>query len=243
MPDLKKTHRLVKTPQISARYLADYMAASEIGKRNILTASKYQAIARVVQHDEAKQTISKFFRSENPAIDHLTVAAKKLRDRMADSDFDRDVFDHNADYLDRFAKVVHVVEMPDKAEILAPGQSQKIEIGGVKIGADLQFRLRRVTKTNKIKIGAGVFRYSKGKALKPEVGAWQSAFLLGYLGETAVEAGAEPEGKLCVTLDMYTGQTYPAPTDSVSRYKNMQAACVAISERWDNIKPPANAVF
>ncbi|WP_120014066.1 hypothetical protein [Mesorhizobium waimense] len=243
MPDLKKTHRLIKTPQFSSRYLADYMAATEFGKRNILTASKYQAIARVVQHDEATQTISKFFRSENPTIEHLTVAAKKLRDRMADLDFDRDLFDHNADYLDRFAKVVHLVELPTDADILAPGQSPKIEIGGVKVGTDLQFRLRRITKTNKIKIGAAVFRYSKGKALKPEIGAWQSAFLLAYLRETALEVGAEPEAKLCLTLDMYSGQAYPAPTGSVSRYKNMQAACVAISERWDNIKPPANAIL
>ncbi|MBY5771448.1 hypothetical protein HFN63_15190 [Rhizobium leguminosarum] len=243
MTEDKKTHRLVNKPQISSRSLADYMAASEIGKRNILTACKYQAIARIVQHDEAKQTISKFFRSENPLITDLDDAAKQLRARMADSDFDRDVYDHNADYIDRFSKVVHIVELPSDADILAPGQSPKIEIGGVKVGADIQFRLRRVTKTNKVKIGAAVFRYAKGKPLKPEIASWQSAFLLAYLADTALEVGAEPEAKLCVTLDMYSGKTCPAPTDSVSRFKNMQAACVAIAERWDNIKPPPNAAL
>jgi len=243
MADDKKTHRLVKTPQISSRYLADYMAATEIGRRNILSACKFQAIARIVQHDEAKQTISKFFRSENPSIADLNAAAQKLRSRMADSDFDRDVFDHNADYLDRFAKVVHLVELMPDAEILAPGQSPKIEIGGVKVSADIQFRLRRVTRTNKVKLGAAVFRYAKGKPLKPDIANWQSAFLLAYLAETALEVDAEPEAKLCVTIDMYSGETCPAPTDSVTRFKNMQAACTAIAERWDNIKPPAKAVL
>ena len=66
---------------------------------------------------------------------------------------------------------------------------------------------------------------------------------LGFLGQTAVEVDAEPEGKLCLTLDMFSGKAYPAPTDSVSRFKNMQAACVVIAERWENIKPPANAVL
>lgn len=242
MPDVKKTHRLVKAPQISSRYLADYMASSEMGKRNILTACKYQAIARVVQHDEAKRTISKFFRSENPAIADLTEAAKSLRAKLADSEFDRDVFDHNADYLDRFAKVVPLVELPDH-EILAPGQTPKIEIGGVNVSTELLFRFRRVTKTNKVKTGAACIRYAKGKALKPEIGSWQSAFLLAYLAQTNVEAGAEPEGKLCVTIDAYSGATFYAPGDSVMRFKNMQAACVAIAERWDNIKPPPNAVL
>jgi hypothetical protein len=211
MSEENKTHRLVKNAQISSRYLSDYMAASDIGRRNILTASKYQPIARVVQHDEAKQTISKFFRHENPEIEQLVGTAKMLRERMADSEFDRDLFDHNADYIDRFAKVVHLVEMPE-AEILAPGQAAKIEIGGVKVGVEIQFRLRRITRTNKVKVGAATFRYSKGKALKPEIGNWQSAFLLAYLGQTAAEAGAEPEGKLCITIDMQTGKTYPAPT-------------------------------
>lgn len=242
MADDKKTHRLVKNPQISSRYLADYMAATEIGRRNILTACKYQAIARVVQHDEAKQTISKFFRAENPSIDDLTVAAQELRLRMADSEFDRDVFDHNADYLDRFAESVPLVELPD-AEILAPGQTPKIEIGGVNVSTEILFRLRRVTKTNKVKVGAASFRYAKGKVLKPEIAAWQSALLLNYLAITNTEEGDEPEAKLCVTIDAYSGKTCQAPTDSVSRFKNMQAACVAISERWENIKPPANAVF
>src|SRR5690606_15791191 len=117
--------------------------------------------------------------------------------------------------------VVHAVELP-AAEILAPGKTQKIEIEGVNVSADIQFRLRRLTKNNKVKIGAAMFRYAKGKALKPEIAGWQSALLLAYLAETALEDDAAPEAKLCVTIDMYSGVTCPAPGDSVTRYKNMR---------------------
>jgi hypothetical protein len=94
MSDLKKTHRLVKVPSISSRYLADYMSASEMGRRNILTGCKYQSIARIVQHDAAKMAISRFFQSENPLVADLKSEAFRLRNQMADSDFDRDVADH-----------------------------------------------------------------------------------------------------------------------------------------------------
>ena len=243
MSDDKKTHRLVKLPQISSRYLADYMAATEVGKRNILTTCKYQAIARIVQHDEAKQAITKFFRSKNGAISDLNVAAKNLRDRMADTDFDRDLFDHNADYIDCFSKVQHLVEIPVGTEILAPGQLPRIDINGVKVSTDIQLRFRRITKTNKVKIGAAVFRYAKGKALKPEIANWQSAFVLAYVKSVGVDNGVEPDAKLCITIDMFSGKAYPAPTDNISRFKNMQAACSGISERWENIKPPTNSVI
>jgi hypothetical protein len=36
---------------------------------------------------------------------------------------------------------------------------------------------------------------------------------------------------------------HEAPTDSVSRFKNMEAACASIAERWPNVAPPPNAVL
>jgi hypothetical protein len=119
----QKTHREVKQPQISVRHLADYMAASEQARRTIVRASKYQPIVRLVQHDEAKQAVGKFIRSGTSDVAALKAAAQRLRDRMADSDFDRDVLDHNADYIDRFAGVASKLELP-KAEILAAGPKQ-----------------------------------------------------------------------------------------------------------------------
>ena len=57
------------------------------------------------------------------------------------------------------------------------------------------------------------------------------------------ELGEVPEKKLCVTVDAFAGKSYPAPGDAASRFKNMQAACESIAERWDNVKPPEGAIF
>src|ERR1019366_6730326 len=35
----------------------------------------------------------------------------------------------------------------------------------------------------------------------------------------------------------------PAPSDSVSRFREMEAACATIAERWQNIEPPAGAIL
>ncbi|MDX8534778.1 hypothetical protein RFM41_26560 [Mesorhizobium sp. VK25A] len=239
----QKTHRLVERPQISARFLADYMSSSPIKRRSIITGCKYQSLARVVQHDEAKQSISKFLRTENPQISDLKNTANKLRSRLADDDFERDLYDHNADYIDQFVKKVDEIELPLDVERLVPGKSPSITLGNVKVTADIQMRLRRLTKTNKVKIGALMLRYSKGKALKPETGVWQSAFLMGYLGLTSTEEGAEPEHKLCITVDIYGGVSYCAPTDSLTKFKHLEAECLGIAERWDKIPPPPKAIF
>jgi hypothetical protein len=244
MVEPKKTHREAKSPQINARYLADYMAGSERARRTIVRSCKYQPIARVIQHDEAKLAVSKYIRGAITDLADLTAAAADLRGRMADTDFDRDLLDHNADYIDRFVAMVGNLSIPD-ADTLPAGKSHPLELHKVKVTPDIQFRLRRLTKTNKIRLGAGMLRYAKGKPLSPEVAKWQSAFLFGYLQATnsEISAGADIEGKLCLTIDAWTGQAYGAPTDAASRFKNMEAACATIAERWANIEPPAGAIL
>lgn len=242
MSDQKKTHREVKKPQISARFLADYMAASETAKRTIVRNCKYQAIARVIQHDEAKAIISNFIWQEERRPASLLEKAKTIKDRMADTLFDRDLFDHNADYVARFAHIWNQVDLP-KAQYLFSGKGQTLSLNGVKVTTEIHFRLRRITKTNKVKVGVGALRYQKGKALSQDIAEWQSAYLLGYLNRIGVEEGAVPEHKLCVTLDAYSGAATSAPSDAVRRFQHMEAACASIAERWPAIKPPPNAIL
>lgn len=240
----KKTHREVKKPQMSVRYLADYMAASETAKRTIVQKCKYQSTARVIQHDEAKLIVSKYIYTggaEGTAA--LRNAASALRDRLASDEFERDLFDSNADYIDRFAGVCEGLVLPN-AERQSPGRPIVLDLHGVSIKPQLQFRLRRLARGNKLRTGGGMLRYAKGKALSPETANWQSAFLLGCLQAVdSKEDGAEPEHGLCLTIDAHSGIAYPAPTDAIRRFQNMKAACASIAERWPNIKPPLNAVL
>ena len=238
----QKTHREVKQPQISVRYLADYMASSEQVRRTIVRGCKYQPIARLVQHDEAKQAVAKFIRSNMSDVVSLQAGAQRLRGRMANSDFDRDVLDHNADYIDRSAIVGPKLELP-KAEILPAGRNVPVVLQGTKVTPEIQFRLRRVTRTNKVRVGVPALRYAKGKGLSPAVGEWQSALLFGLLSLPGMADGDEPELKLCLTVDAYEGVCYPAPTNAISCFNNAEAACATIAERWPNVSPPPGAII
>jgi len=60
---------------------------------------------------------------------------------------------------------------------------------------------------------------------------------------TNTEEAAEPEHKLCVTIDAYTGVAHAAPTDAVRRFQNMRAACETIAEWWPRVAPPTGAVL
>ena len=90
----------------------------------------------------------------------------------------------------------------------------------------MQFRLRRLTRTNKVRWGGGMLRYAKGKPLPTAVAEWQSAFLFGYIGMATDDTdGSLAEHALGLTVDVHSGVAHPAPTDAVRRFQNMKAAC------------------
>jgi hypothetical protein len=66
---------------------------------------------------------------------------------------------------------------------------------------------------------------------------------LGGVAYRDMAAGAEPELKLCVTVDAYAGAYHAAPTTAVSRFNNAEAACATIAERWANVTPPPGAII
>lgn len=237
----QKTHRVVVDPRMAVRYLADYMAAGGQKRRTILRDCKYPRIARVVQHDEAKETIGEFIRGgcSDPLL--LLQKAEALKNAPAADDFERQVLDINADYMLRFFQVYQLVALPT-AEVLPPKQYAPMVIHGVKVPFSPAVVFRRLTSTNKVKMGALMLRYAKGRSLKPEVASFQSAIIFGYVKEHLAKDGADADLSLCITVDCHSGSAYPAPGNSITRFKNTKAECATIGEAWPAISPPPGAV-
>lgn len=143
----KKTHRLIEKPTMSVRFLADYMAASDQARRTILRGCKFRTIARLVQHDDAKLAVAKFMLGGTNDPEVLVAEADYIRNKLADSDFDRDCNDINADYVAQFAKVVADIEpLPAGAEwrpVKPPFASQSVNGVRVTFGPALLTRRLR----------------------------------------------------------------------------------------------------
>jgi len=205
-----KTHVEVAEPEISVRYLADFMAASERRRRSIVEGCKYRPIARLVQHKEATITISGAIQKGPLDAQALKEKAKFIRNKLADDDFEALTNEVNADYVEKFSEVVATIKLPD-ADVLPGKTFAPFKINGVKVRFSPNLLLRRIDKTNKQRRGAFMLRYAKGKALAPAVGGFQSAAAFGLLRDYDPEEGADPDKSICVTLDAFTGELYPAP--------------------------------
>jgi hypothetical protein len=238
----QKTHYAITEPEISVRYLADFMAASERRRRSIVEGCKYRPIARLVQHKEAMVTIAGAIQKGPLNPQALKEKADFIRNKLASDDFEALTNEVNADYVEKFSEVVASIKLPD-AEVMPGKVFPPFKINGVKVRFSPHLLLRRIDKSNKQRRGAFMLRYAKGKPLPPTVGGFQSAAAFGLFKNYLAEEGSEPDKSICVTLDAFTGELYPAPGASASMFANMKAACLTIAERWPNIKPPKDAKF
>jgi hypothetical protein len=241
--DTKKTHTEVKQPQISIPRLADYMAASEQGQRTIAQSCKCRSTVRVTQHNEAKAVVSNHIVSGAAGTGGLKERAEQIRNKIADGDYEEDLNEHNADYIDQFAEVAENVDILAGAERLSPPKFLPLMLGGMKVSFVPQLILRRLTKTNKIRSGALMLRYAKNKTLPADVAEIQSAAIYGYWRTLDVAKNGEAERALCITLDAFTGKCHVAPTNAIYLFNEMKAACATLAERWSAIKPPKNAIL
>lgn len=242
MNKIEKTHVAVPNAEISVRYLADYMAASERRRRSIIEGCKYRPLVRLLQHKVATVTISNSLQSGPPDPKALKEKANFIRNKMAADDFEALTNEANADYIQKFAEVSASLKLPS-AEILPGNSFPPIKVNGVKVKFSPQLLLQRIDKTNKPRRGAFMLRYAKGQPLNPDVGGYQSAAAFGLLKEYLAEEGTEPDKGICVTLDAFAGLLYPAPGKSISMFADMKAACATIAERWPNIPPPKGAII
>lgn len=238
----QKTHREVPKPEISVRHLADFMAASERSRRTIVEGCKYRPIARLVQHREATVAISGAIQKGSLTSQDLKAKADFIRSKLASDDFEALTNEVNADYVETFSEVVASIKLPN-AEVLPGKVYPPFKISGVKVRFSPNLLLRRIDRSNKQRRGAFMLRYAKGKALASVVGGYQSAAAFGLLKDYDSEEGADVDKSICVTLDAFTGQLYPAPGSALTMFANMKAACQTIAERWPNIKPPNGAVI
>ena len=195
-----------------------------------------------MQHKEATIAISGAIQKGELDKQALKNKADFIRNKLADDELEALTNEVNADYVEKFSEVVASIKLPD-AEVLPGKVFPSFKINSVKVRFSPHLLLRRLDRTNRQRQGAFMLRYAKGKALSPTVGGYQSAAAFELSREYAPEEGSEIDKTICVTLDAFTGELYPAPGSSLSMFANMKAACMTIAERWPNIRPPKGAVI
>ncbi|MGU3421800.1 hypothetical protein [Methylobacterium sp. D54C] len=216
------------------------MAASDVAKRSVIQKCKFRPLARLVQHKEARASIARWLRDGSGDRRALTAEASRIRRKIADSDFDADVNEHNAGYVEAFQEVCDALDMP-ACEMDTLSGKVTINMNGLSVRYAPDLILRRIARNNVAKIGAMFLIYSKGKSASVEEALHLSALSFGYLEDAPIAQDCEADKAICLSVCAYSGNVYAAPGNSKRRFNNMMAAGATIADLWPAIPAPRNA--
>jgi hypothetical protein len=239
---VKKTHRVVRSPQIPVQYLADYMAASNQVRRSIVQKAKYKSLARVFQHQMARRTISDHIIDGNPIPGDLKEKSDGIRNLLADTDFDTQLNGYNADFVSAFAAVAAKFDFSG-FQLIAPRKITHPIFNGTQVQFSPNLFTYRATRANTHKIGGIMFRYARGEPVPKDAAEFQTAFIYGFFSISPFMEDAKPEDKLCLVLDAVSGETFIAPDKPIYKFNEMKAVCGDIAEKWENVAPPPGAII
>lgn len=223
-----------------AQDLAEYMAASDVAKRTVIQKCKFRPLARLVQHKEARASIGHWMRQGAGDSDALTAEAARIRRKIADTDFEAEVNEHNAGYVEAFRDICDQLAIP-ACDMEALAGKVSINMNGLDVRYAPDLILKNTNRNNVAKIGAMFLLYSKGKSASTEEALYLSALSYGYLEDAPINNGCESDKALCISVCAYSGTVHPAPGNSKRRFSNMMAAGATISDLWPAIPAPKNA--
>ncbi|MEZ5812268.1 MAG: hypothetical protein R3D45_12720 [Rhizobiaceae bacterium] len=232
-------HWTVRQPTISAFDLAEYMVAPEGQREAIVRRSRFPAAMRAPSPAEARFEICRHLTGELSA-EHLARKAAAMRTRLVarETDYVRNRL--NADGIDGFQSRIGDGALPACRRQMQI-ETHPVYLEGVKVTADIPLRLDKTTAAGRMRLGGLVLRFGRGIMAGPETAQWLSSFVHGYLRQTSTAGNADIGHNLCLVADIGAARLFKAPTDAISRYKAMQAACADIAGQWRMLAPPRPA--
>lgn len=235
---MARSSRTVQSPRISANELARYMVSTDPVRLTILTRSKFPRDYITTRYNDVRRPLVQFLTDAARDPAPLAVAKAKMARRAASS---ADRPNRRNDAL----KSIEVLEAATRmADALAPYTFQpapvrqaKLSLSGVAISvrADLLvFDKRRSAD----RVGAAILRMSMAERSEPQVMGEYVATLLRMHVEANLQLNRIPTPRLCMSIDVRTGDVIAAPRSDRTRIRRMESACAFISSIWPSLDSP-----
>jgi hypothetical protein len=128
----------------------------------------------------------------NPLSGDLVEKAQTLRDRLAGSEFDASLTQHNGNFVASFAMCCGGFNTSG-FDLVAASNLEAPAFNGINVPFTPTLLAYRKTQANTHKIGALMYCYAKGKPASRDAAEWQTAFMYGLFSDNPSIEEAMPK--------------------------------------------------
>jgi hypothetical protein len=221
----------LKKPRISVNKLAEYVEASVARRKTIVQSAKYPPKVNTTRYSVAREIIIKYLSSRNEQV--LTDGITLLNNADVSTDFKKNDVANSISVLE----LVQLMELPELEDIQAEPWEEGnplIEISGVDVSVNPDLFLSGTIRGRK---QIGVLKLSIVKTNPLSVYGQGIVALLSknFINMVMPEQADLVNRKLCLSFDTFQQRTIACPDAEVARRREVEAACMEISNWWGSL--------
>jgi len=223
--------KLRMSPRFSLNKIAEYMTATPRRRRSLIIDQIRPPIAKVINYEDARRVLVRFFCDPDRTPKKLLEAAAALRDRAAGSHDEHRIrcLISSARALESFAPFSERVRPKAVVAVGCPRQGADLALGGVRIVVSPDVSL--LEPGTERCVGAVKLHFSRSAPL----GAEELAYAATIVHECLSDKGYDPIKARCFSVDVFAQIIETVPRSVKDRVKNLEAACEEIAERWPKL--------
>lgn len=238
MSALKPKYAYNPEPRLSANQLSEYLTASPGRRKSIVKAAKFPKTVVVAHYDGAWKAIPKFLCDNARPFSHLTGAVVALKSKSEDptqTAWVKDDSQMSVEAITAFQKGYNKLGLAGVECRRVTGQLPKLAISGVEISVALDMTVHKGDRA-----GGAVLMISKAESSARERSdRGRNSAVLAYLfSQQHLTHLGEIDRKLCLSIDVFGGSSYPCPDTFKRKISNMEDSCEEVALRWGTTTPP-----
>lgn len=224
--------KTVKSPRISVNKLAEYLEADSTRRRQIVYDAKYPKDFKGIRYKEVKEAVVPYLidRSDKKMLEDAITRFTKKKPTTTWQQQDKEL---SIEIL----KSLLNIDLTALKNCILKGFKEENKLLMIKGVAISIYPDLIVTKTIKGILNKGAIKLHSSKSfpLKEDGQKNVAGLLHHYVSNHMLKAGEIANPKLSVSLDLFTGELFYAPTAFKSKMTKIEAACEEIALRWSTL--------
>lgn len=218
-------------PRISVNKLGEYMTATPLRRRRIISDQLRPKAFIVPRYTEAQAAITRYL--VGGMCDKALLAAEIERLDLAPSATQWEAQRKRlcAEAIQRFLDLADEIDVSGQTLTAGGNDPRRLQFGGLEISVRPEVIVRENCRSKEPACGAIKLFFSKTVPLNPDGGEY-IATLVHQFVDTGIESG-QTDPRLCQVIDIFGGRVFSAPRATARRLRDLSAACEEIVRAWE----------
>lgn len=227
---MSSEQRVRTEPRISVNKLGEYLTASPVRRRRIVSDQKRPSDFIVARYREASEAINRFL-LEGQSPDFLQAEIERISGIEPNTPWQAEDYALSSEAIESFLDIYGDLPLDGCELERGDPEAAPLLVAAVQVNVRPDAISRSTNRSGGQTVGAIKLYFPKTVSLSDDAGAYIATTLHQYVNEYFSAYGSA-DYRRCHVVDVFGQQIFTAPQSFIRRRRDIEAACEEIARAW-----------